>query len=632
MYSLRVALTAALGVCALVAAFGGGGRSQPDWPPSAGRGPCAVSETANVPVPMRDGVVLRADVYRPATTTPVPVILYRTQYNKDKAQVSGSQYQSPDWFASHCYLVVTQDIRGLYASGGVFAELTNDQRDGYDSVEWAARLPGSNGKVGMYGSSYVAVTQWLAAETAPPHLVTIVPSNMGGDFYNGIVYEGGAFRLRFVESWALSSLAGETAARLGDKATVKQIHADAKQIESWARFTPYLRFPPLQPENPAIAGFFYDWLRHRTDSDYWQQWSPKKYYPKINIPVLDFDGWYDGFLAGGINNFTGMVASGATPFTRANQRLVLGPWDHIGWGRPGSTAAPLLKAIGPIGNSPINDLMLAWWDHYLKGVDNGIGGGPRVDYFRMGSNTWHHSPTWPPPGSQNTPLYLHSGGGANTAGGDGNLSATPPTGAETADHYRYDPTNPAPTVGGHSCCSSAGNTSQGPYEQRQVEQRPDVLVYTTAPLTQDTDVTGPLSVTLYASSTAPDTDWTAKLDVVHPDGQSVNLTNGIQRASYRDSSAHPSPITPGQVYRYTVNVWPTSNLFHAGDRIRLAISSSDFPQFDPNPNTGDWLGDSTATQPAEQTILHDPAHPSVLTLSTIPDAARPPVQPGPPTR
>ncbi len=605
----------------------------PAWPPAGGRGPCTVSRTTDVAVPMRDGIVLRADIYRPATTRPVPVILYRTQYDKNTAQVQPFRFQSPDWFASHCYLVVTEDIRGVYASGGTFSEFTHDQNDGYDSVEWAAQLPGSNGKVGMYGSSYVGATQWLAAEAAPPHLATIVPTNTSSDYYQGWNYEDGAFRLNFVEPWAMGDLAVAAARRRGDTAAAAELdHAYKSDIAGLLRFTPYDRLTPFQPENPAVAPWFFDWIRHRTADDFWRQWAPNQYYPKITIPVLDFEGWYDAFLNGGVQNFTGMVAGAGSSFARANQRMVIGPWDHIGWGRPGSTEAPKLKELGPIASSPINDLMLAWWDHYLKGMNNGIGtGNDRVDYFQMGSNTWHTTTGWPLPGTQTTPMYLSSGGHANTGDGDGVLTTIPAAPTTPADRYRYDPTNPVPSAGGHSCCSVEGVGTQGPYDQRQVEQRPDVLTYTTDPLTHDTDITGPMSLTLYAASSAPDTDWTAKVDVVHPDGSVVNLNNGIQRAGFRDSLSRPSPIAPGQVYRYTINVWPTSYLTRAGDRIRLEVSSSDFPQFDPNPNTGDWLGDSTRTQPADQTILHDAAHPSVLLLPIVPVTREPAGLPSAPT-
>ena len=602
------------------------------WPPAEGRGPCAVAKTTNVDVPMRDGTVLRADVYRPDTQIDVPVILFRTQYDKSDAQVNGYRYQSPDWFASHCYLVVTQDIRGMYASAGTFSEFSNDQNDGYDSVEWAAKLPGSSGKVGMYGSSYVGATQWLAAQAAPPHLTTIVPANTASDYYQGWTYTDGAFRLNFIEPSTMRDLANAAAKQRGDQDTATAIEEDSKNAASWAKFTPYNLFPPLRPNQPEVAPYFFDWVRHRTDDLFWDRWAPRRYYPKIAIPVLNIEGWYDAFLVGGVENFTGMVAGGGSDFAKANQRLLIGPYDDVGWGRPGSTEAPILKDIGPIADSPVNDLMLSWFDHYLKGVGNGVGsGGPRVDYFRMGSNTWHTSNAWPLPGTQTTPYYLTSGGHANTGAGDGVMSPTKPVPDSPADHYHYDPADPVPSVGGHSCCSSAGGT-QGRYDQREVEQRQDVLTYTTDPLTDTVDVTGPISLVLYASSSARDTDWTAKLVVVHQDGSAVNLNNGIQRASFRDSLSEPTPITPGQVYRYTVNIWPTSNLFHSGDRIRVEVSSSDFPQFDPNPNTGGWLGSTTRTQPADQTILHDAGHPSALMLPIIPPSAEPESLPTAPTR
>jgi putative CocE/NonD family hydrolase len=269
--------------------------------------------------------------------------------------------------------------------------------------------------------------------------------------------------------------------------------------------------------------------------------------------------------------------------------------------------------------------MLAWWDHFLKGVDNGVSNGPTVNYFEMGAKVWKTAATWPLPGTQWTKYYLSSDGHAASAMGDGQLVTTPPASGQQRDNYDYDPRNPVPSVGGHSCCGAL-NGSQGPYDQQSVEQRPDVLVYTTSPLVTDTEVTGPISVTVYASSSAPDTDWTAKLVDVHPDGTAVNLNNGIQRASFRESSAAPTPIEPGKVYQYSITVWPTSNLFRAGHRIRLEVSSSDFPQFDPNPNTGSWLGESTTTQVAHQTVLHDAEHPSALVLPVIPvSASSPPV-------
>lgn len=592
-----------------------------DWPPPGGRGPCNVSKRTGVKVPMRDGTILRADVYRPQTSGKVPVILYRTQYNKTASQVTPSRYQTPSWFASHCYIVVNQDVRGQYASEGRFTEFAHEQKDGYDSVEWAARRPGSNGKVGMYGSSYNGATQWLAAETTPPHLKTIIPSNTASDYYEGWTYEGGAFRLNFIEPWAMEDIVLSAAENRGDDALVAQLENDALDIARWMRFKPLLKFPPFHPDSKVVAPYFFDWLRHPTDSGYWKRWAPNQHYRDVKVPVLNFEGWYDAFLAGGVQNFTGMRAHGGSAEARANQRIVIGPWDHIGWGRPGSIEAPRLKAIGPVGNSPVNELMLMWWDHYLKGKNNGIGSGPGVTYLEMGANRWHTATSWPLPGTKWTNYYLHSHGHAASSLGDGTLGTAPPEGAGAADHYTYDPKDPAPSVGGHSCCAAPGG-SQGPYDQDAVESRPDVLVYSSAPLKADTEVTGPITVTLYAASSAPNTDWTAKLVDLQGDGTPVNLNNGIVRASYRRSLSHPTNITPGKVYRYRIHVWPTSNLFKAGDSIRLEISSSDFPQFDTNLNTGAPFGTTARSRPAHQTVLHDGRHPSGVKLPVIPPHGR----------
>ncbi|WP_199834472.1 CocE/NonD family hydrolase [Streptomyces sp. NRRL F-5755] len=611
------------GACALAfQAAPGPARDSEDgaWPPDTGKGPCTVGKTTDAGARMRDGTVLRADVYRPRTKEKVPVILMRTQYGKEAAEVQPSSYQSPEWFASHCYLVVVQDVRGQYASDGDFYEFANEGKDGYDSVEWAARLPGSNGKVGMYGSSYVGATQWLAAQERPPHLKTIVPDKTSDDYYDGWTYEGGAFRLNFVIPWAMRKIVPSAAANRGDWDTYHQVNRDYQDVRKWLGTAPYNRFEPFHPGDPKVAPYFFDWIKHRTYDDYWRRWAPKENYGKVGIPVLNYAGWYDAFLDGSVRNYQGMAERGGSASARANQRLVIGPWDHTGWGRPTSTPAPLLKQIGPVGNSPVNEMMLAWWDHHLKGKDNGVRKNG-VDYFVMGADKWRTAPTWPLPQTRWTDYYLSSTGHATGNTQDGTLSTTPPAENTPTDHYTYDPRNPVPSVGGHSCCTAAIST-QGPYDQQQIEQRPDIAVYTGAPLAKDTEVTGPITVTLHARSSAPDTDWTAKLIDVHPDGTAVNLNSGIVRASYRESMGEPKPIVPGTVYEYKIKVWPTSNLFKKGHRIRLDISSSDYPQYDPNPNTGSWLGESAERRTARQTVLHDAAHPSKVTLPVIPDGGR----------
>jgi uncharacterized protein len=322
---------------------------------------------------------------------------------------------------------------------------------------------------------------------------------------------------------------------------------------------------------------------------------------------------------------------------------VIGPWEHLGWGRPESPVSPRLKAIGPAADSPVNQLTLAWFDHFLKGADNGVAEGPRVDYFVMGENAWRSASQWPLPGTAWRRWYLASAGHANSVMGDGVLSEVAPQGikgeatahADTefgapipaeamtagADRFDYDPRNPVPSLGGHSCCSPT-SAAQGQFDQAPIEQRPDILVFTSAALREATEVTGPVTVELYAASDAPDTDFTAKLVDVHPDGTAVNLSNGIIRASYRASQSKPTPITPGRAYKYEIHLWATSNLFQAGHRIRLEISSSDYPQFAPNPNTGLTFGSSAATRVARQTVLHDAAHPSAVVLPVIPAGVR----------
>lgn len=609
------------------------------WPPAEGQGPCKVSVERDVPATMRDGAVLKADVYRPATDQAVPVILMRTQYGKASAQIRPARFQSPSWYASHCYLVVIQDIRGQYASGGTFYEYANDRDDGYDTVEWAARLPGADGRVGMYGSSYVGATQWLAATATPPSLKTIVPSNTASDYYEGWTYENGAFRLGFIVPWMMETIAQSAARNRGDTTLADRMKIDYREAARWMQSHPYNRLQPLHPDDPAVAPYFFDALRHPTRDAYWKALSITGRYDKVKVPVLAFEGWYDSFLSGALDNFTGMLAKGGSKDARTAQRIVIGPWEHLGWGRPTSPVSPRLSHLGPGADSPVNGLTLAWFDHFLKGIDNGVSTGPRVDYYRQGSNDWHSADSWPLPGTAYRRWYLASAGHAATLNGDGTLlpqvgagrgqgvdagnemgSAAIDGQAQAAtDEYLYDPRNPVPSLGGHSCCSWTG-TAQGQFDQSPIEQRADVLVYTSAPLTEALDVTGPVSVTLSAASDAVDTDFTAKLIDVFPDGTAVNLSNGIQRASYRDSVEKPTPIEAGRIYSYTIHLWPVSNLFQPGHRLRVEISSSDFPQFDPNPNTGRTFATDTEAKVARQTIHHEAAHLSYVTLPVIPTA------------
>ncbi len=575
-------------------------------------GPCTVEREVNVPATMRDGTVLHSDVYRPKEAGGYPVLLMRLPYDKQAAQTY--VYAPPEFYASHCYIVVIQDVRGQYASGGEFYPFRDDMADGYDTVEWAAALPGSTGKVGMYGFSYVGATQWLAATQRPPHLAAIVPAMTSSDYYDGWSYEGGAWALAFEESWPLTSIALTAAKRLGEQAIIDRMEAAAENVEEAYDYLPLKGFPPLVPEDPRVAPYFYDWLEHPTWDEYWKQWSIRLRWGDVTVPALNFGGWYDVFMAGTIENFVGMREHGGSEAARTGQRLVIGPWIHLPW-------VPQVGDLdfGPEARNPIDWLQLRWFDHWLKGVDNGVDREPPVRVFVMGANRWRAAEAWPIPGTEFRRFYLHSLGAANSVDGNGWLSEEPPGEGEAAtDRYRYDPANPVPSLGGHSCCT-ADVAPVGPRDQRPVEERADVLVYTTAPLEEAVEATGPITVKLWAASTAPDTDFTAKLVDVHPDGTAINLNNGIIRARYRNSLERTEPIEPGEVYEYTIEVWPTSNLFKVGHRIRLEVSSSNFPHYDRNPNTGHPFGADAELRAADQTVYHGPERPSHVVLPIIPE-------------
>jgi putative CocE/NonD family hydrolase len=605
----RGALSSAIGLAALCA----GQPARALAPNQEPNGPCTVQRQLDVPATMRDGTVLLSDVYRPRQDGSYPVILMRLPYNKASAQTY--VYGSPAFYASQCYIVV-QDVRGSYASQGEFYPFRHEMEDGYDTVEWAAALPGSSGKVGMYGFSYVGATQWLAATQKPPHLAAIAPAMTSSDYYDGWSYEGGAFALAFEESWPVSDLAPVTATRLGDQSLLERLTRAKADIRATYGFLPIQDYPPLAPDRPELAGYFYDWVRHPTWDDYWKRWSIRLRYGDVQVPALNQAGWYDVFLNGSVENFVRMREEGGSPAARAGQRLVIGPYIHIPWVRKTGEVD-----FGPEADNRADERQLRWFDHWLKGAPNGAEKDPAVRVFVMGANTWREADDWPIPGTRFTKYYLHSYGTANSSNGNGGLSTEAPRADEPADRFRYDPADPVPSRGGHSCCF-AELAPVGPADQAEVEKRADVLVYSTPPLDAPVEVTGPISLTLFAATSAPDTDWTAKLVDVYPDGRAINLNNGIVRARYRNSLERTEPVEPGKAYEYTVQIWPTSNLFAAGHRIRLEVSSSNFPHYDRNPNTGRPFGTDRETVPADQTVYHDAAHPSVLTLPVMPEPVR----------
>lgn len=585
-------------------------------------GTCTYTEADDVPVTMRDGTILRANVFTPNEPGIYPVLLQRRPYNKNLAvtpPIPNALAWSGFW-ASHCYIVVVQDTRGQYNSDGVFYPFRYEANDGYDTIEWAAGLPKSNGKVGTWGISYPGAVQLLAASLRPPHLVTIAPGNTSSDYHDGWTYEGGALDLSFAEDWPLRNIANSAVRHYPDGAALdaEMNQAILDEFTKWYWFLPLKDFTPLHPEDPRVAPYFFDWLRHPDNDDYWQQWSIRQRWSQITVPALLYDGWYDIFINGQLENFNGLRHEGGSEVARRGTRLFVGPWVHLNWRR---TQGEL--DFGPEADNPINQLQLRWFDYWLKGIPNGVDKDPRVQVFVMGANKWRTANVWPLPGTEYHKYYLHSLGSANTSSGDGWLSTKKPEVDEYApeesrrtmneaaiDRYNYDPAFPVPSIGGRFQASVPG----GPYDQNPLLDRPDVLVYTTPPLDKDVEVTGPVTVTLYAASSATDTDFTAKVNDVYPDGTSILINYGIQRARYRESGINPTLIEPGKIYKYAIHIWPTSNLFKAGHHIRLEISSSNFPMYDRNPNTGHAFARDADLQVAQQTIYHDIHRPSEITL------------------
>ena len=566
----------------------------------------AVKVEHDVSAKMRDGVTLRADIYRPDADGKFPVLLQRTPYSK---LGWGSDI---DFFykgAARGYVVVVQDVRGRYTSEGNWYPFLHEAEDGYDTVEWVASLPYSNGKVGMFGGSYVGATQMLAASTHPPHLAGICPGFTASNYHDGWVYQGGALEQWFDESWT-SGLAQDTLNRAVQQAT------NARKAEGVLPLTGYPLFnlsPPgaANASTSVLAPYFRDWLAHPAYDDYWKRLTLEDRYSDFRVPALHTAAWHDIFLGGTLRNYAGIKAHAITDEARRGQYLLVTIGGHAGAGRK----------IGDIDFGPEaakydeNDTTLRWYDFLFKSAQNEFAG-KHVKLFVMGLNQWRDEDDWPLARAKATKYFLHSNGAANSTRGDGSLS-TSAAASEPADKFTYDPSKPVPTLGGPLCCD-ADHLAPGPRDQRSLEERNDVLIYSTPRLDHDAEVTGPVRLEVFASSSAVDTDFTAKLVDVYPDGSAFNLTEGILRAKYRDSQESATPLAPGTIYSLVVDLWATSNVFRAGHRIRLEISSSNFPRFDRNLNTGESAATSGKWVTATNTILHDAAHPSALVLPVIP--------------
>jgi hypothetical protein len=567
-----------------------------------------VTYERNVVVTMRDGVKLKADIYRPKADGKFPVLLQRTPYNKDNDFDFGSKA------AAQGYVVIVVDLRGRYASEGEWYTFKNEPNDGYDTVEWAAALPYSDGKVGMFGGSYVGGTQMLAAIAHPPHLAGICPIVTASNYHENWTYVGGAFSQWFNEDWT-SGLAQNTYDRLVE-------HQNDPVGGIWK--LPLTDYPILNLEkrldlgsNASVAPYFLDWLAHPSYDDYWKALSIEEHFADIKVPALHVAAWYDLFLGGSLRNYEGIKARGGSDAARNGQQLMVILGGHAGNGpRVGDVE------FGPASHIDEDEITLHWYDYLFKGAHNEFANGKPVKIFVMGANQWRDEDAWPLARAKSTKYFLHSAGKANSLHGNGTLSTTAPA-KEPADQYIYDPANPVPTVGGPLCCESQ-RLEAGPRDQRGVEGREDVLVYSTPAMTEDTEITGPVTLELYTKSSAVDTDFTGKLVDVWPNGFAQNLTEGILRARYRDSRETPTLMNPGQIYKLTLDLWATSNVFKKGHVLRLEVSSSNFPRFDRNLNTGEFRYVETNQEPSRQkfmaatnVILHDGEHPSALILPVV---------------
>jgi putative CocE/NonD family hydrolase len=550
-----------------------------------------------VAVPMRDGTLLRADIYRPAASGRFPVIVERVGYELG-VRIGG---YGP-YYATRGFVVVGQNVRGAYGSDGELVPFHDDgsgtHPDGYDTIEWAAAQPWSNGNVGMVDGSYSGFTQYFVSPTRPPHLRALSPREAGGDLYRDWVFRNGANQLYFTRSWTLNTTLGWLS-HPNAEAKFPGAHARLESalsggLDPWLNHLPLKECPPLA--DLPLASWYFDHLSHPSDGPYWQDFSMAGRYADVDVPMLHVAGWFDVFLGGQLRAFQGLQQHARTETARRNQRIIIGPWIH----GPANTNERQAGEVdfGPDAVMDLHAQRVRWYDHWLKDVPNGVMDGPPVRAFLMGANRWLELESWPPPGITYRPLFLRSGGGLSFA--------TP--GSDEPDAYDYDPRQPVPSLMVYP--------QMGPKDHRPIEDR--VLTYTSEVLESDLAVAGPVTAVLHATSSAPDTDWVVRLCDVWPDGRSLHVTDGIVRARYRESLTDPTLITPGETYRFEVDLWSTAQVFKAGHRVRIHVTSSDFPRYDRNMNTGGAFGEDSTSAVAHNTIFHDAARSSHLLLPILP--------------
>jgi putative CocE/NonD family hydrolase len=568
----------------------------------------------DVMVTMRDGVKLASDIYRPDDDAEHPTLVNQHPYDNDMFLVVHELLFSPLIAAQKGYVVVSSETRGRSGSEGEWRPYGDEGKDAYDLVEWAAEQPWSDGKVGLYGACALGLAAIQGAVEAPPHLEAVFAYMTATNFHSGWTYSaGGAFELGFQMSWTWTILARDTLSRL-DLEPGALAEADAKLVAASADMNgsaghlPLIDFPAFQG---GAAPYWREWLSHPGYDAFWQNVDNVAQAERIKVPVMHLSSWYDTCLKGHMDLDAALQERGDAK-VRDQHRMLIGPTDHSAYYNKRPTYAGE-RDFGPeamTGADVLAEMVFDWFGHWLRGEERTILPENKVRYYQMGENTWKEAAAWPPPHTI-APYYLHSAGRANSRMGDGALDTQAP-GSEPPDSYVYDPLDPVPTTGGRSMI----DVPTGVENQAEVEERQDVLVYTTPRLADPLVLTGPVSVTLYASSDAPDTDFTAKLVDVEPDGYCANIAEGIIRARYRNDREKEEFLEPGKLTEFSIDLWDIAHTFEPDHRIRLEISSSNFPRFDRNLNSRvtPALGNAEDVRRAVQQVFHTAPNPSRLNL------------------
>lgn len=579
---------------------------------------------------MRDGAKLATDIYLPGTSGRHPVVLMRNPYGGTLGSGCGAKFTDDQLgaYLKDGYVAIAQDVRGTGRSEGAFTPFLQEQADGFDTVQWAGLQPWSNGTVSMVGGSYLGATQWQAAIAQPPGLVALTPQITAADYHDDWIYRNGVFDPLFTMAWTAGAFMPDAIARDLRARGAGQAEIDAA-VAAWRKRTGeemtqrwMSRLPLSAPPDPLFAEkapFYAAWLRHPYYDRSWEQIDVNRHFDRISAPALVSGAWYDLFAVGTIESYWGMRDRAGTIAAREHTMLAMSWGGH-------AALEPTRPGQIDWGPDPSDSgLAKRFIDHYARGIDNGIDKEPRVQLVvlvppdkgtKASSFLWKTS-DFPAPGTRWTRFYLASGGHANTRRGDGILQ--PGQSSGEPDHFTYDPRDPVPTRGGND----GGLGAQGgAFDQSGIEDRRDVLLYQSAPLANDMPVIGPVTVSFWAESSARDTDFTAKLVDVHPDGYAHNVVDRIVRARLRRGSTEPPElIRPGRSYPYTIRLGSTATIFRKGHRVLLEISSSNFPHYARNLNTGQSNEDGATTQAARQTVWHDDGHPSWLDLPVVPGVA-----------